>query len=84
MKTFEHFVTRVFTGTDNMNDTYLALDGMANDGRWDDIIDHFKDAAHQWRDQFTEKINPEDLLMNYPIEDFLEVTNSRSNEKAPM
>ena len=47
----------------------------------DGMIDHFKAAAFRWRNHFMEKIDPEDLLMNYPIEDFLEDPNNRNDEE---
>jgi len=60
MKDFEYFVNLVFCGNTELDkkpympginsDTVMAIGDYADAGNFDDIIDHFKDAAHQWKE----------------------------------
>lgn len=51
MKTFEHFVTREFAGSDDLDDAIMALNEYANDGLHEKIIEKFTKAAELYKDQ---------------------------------
>lgn len=80
MRTFEEIVMEVFAGeisegdSYNMEDTHMAIQDIADIGDIHGLIEQFKEAAFQWKDQF----------LKAPVKTIDEAINYFENEKTSL